>query len=479
MAKKIRKRTLSLESYLEKIVEEDISDNQDVQRMFCWENVMVNELIKTVLTDDYIPPIILGEEDLEEDVVQQYIVDGMQRSSALIKFRYGNYKITPSLEEPFIQYQRKMKDENNNICKDENGKVIWESIEYDLRRKTYEMLPPELKKMFDDYQIDITIHQHCTMAQISRLVRRYNNHRGMNQSQKAFTYIDLYARKIRTISENKFFKNCISCSGSERSKGTYERLVCESVMTTFFFNNWKKAAKDMSKFLNEKATEEHFEAIDQYLSRIENICKDNFTDVCVPKNVAVWVSVFKKFTEYGLDDSNFLEFIKEFKKVLHSKKINNISFDELNEHRNTKDKATLKEKIDILVSLMDEFLHNTNEKIFDVLDEYDPNQNIINFIKENVKEDVIEDDIEFYKSLLEDWSVEVDNSSKLLDEGNMKSLLAAIAYSVENELDEEVPAWMVSFFDRNSTYIENQKKNYTYMINDLNEFIRNKYQLAS
>ena len=77
------------------------------------------------------------------------------------------------------------------------------------------------------------------------------------------------------------------------------------------------------------------------------------------------------------------------------------------------------------------------------------------------------------------WKDKKITSSKLLDEGNMKSLLAAIAYSVENELDEEVPAWMVSFFDRNSTYIENQKKNYTYMINDLNEFIRNKYQLAS
>lgn len=479
MAKKIRKKTLSLESYLEKIVDEDISDNQDVQRMFCWENVMVNELVKTVLTDDYIPPIILGEEDLEEDVVQQYIVDGMQRSSALIKFRYGNYKITPSLEEPFIQYQRKMKDENNNICKDENGKVVWESIEYDLRRKTYEMLPPELKKMFDDYQIDITIHQHCTMPQISRLVRRYNNHRGMNQSQKAFTYIDLYARKIRTISENKFFKNCMNCSGSERSKGTYERLVCESVMTTFFFDNWKKAAKDMSKFLNEKATEEHFEVIDQYLSRIENICKDNFTDVFVPKNVAVWVSVFNRFTEYGLDDSNFLEFIKAFKKVLHSKKINNISFDELNEHRNTKDKGTLKEKIDILVSLMDEFLHNKIDKKIDMEVDCDVVQTTLEFIRENVKEDAIEDDVEFYKSLLEDWSVEVDNSSKLLDEGNMNSLLAAIAYSVENELDEEVPAWMISFFDRNSTYIKNQKENYTYMINDFNKFIRNKYQLAS
>ena len=42
MAKKIRKKTLSLDSYLEKIVEEDISDNQDVQRLFCWENGMVS-----------------------------------------------------------------------------------------------------------------------------------------------------------------------------------------------------------------------------------------------------------------------------------------------------------------------------------------------------------------------------------------------------------------------------------------------------
>ena len=135
MAKKIRKKTLSLESYLEEIVEEDISDNQDVQRLFCWENGMINELIKTVLTDDYIPPIILGEEDLDEDVVQQYIVDGMQRSSALVKFKYENYKITATLEDPIIQYQRKKKDENNKICKDEYGKVIWESVEYDLRRK--------------------------------------------------------------------------------------------------------------------------------------------------------------------------------------------------------------------------------------------------------------------------------------------------------------------------------------------------------
>ena len=105
-------------------------------------------------------------------------------------------------------------------------------------------------------------------------------------------------------------------------------------------------------------------------------------------------------------------------------------------------------------------------------------QDTLEFIKENVKEDVIEDDIELYKSLLEDWSVEVDNSSKLLEPGNNNSLLAVIAYSIENELDEEIPAWMMSFFKRNDTYIKDQKENYTYMVNDLSEFLRHKYELA-
>lgn len=492
MAKKIRKKTLSLDSYLEKIVEEDISDNQDVQRLFCWENGMINELIKTVLTDDYIPPIILGEEDLEEDVVQQYIVDGMQRSSALVKFKYENYKITSSLEDPIIQYQRKKKDENNKVCKDEYGKVVWESIEYDLRRKTYEMLPPELKKMFDDYQIDITIHQHCTMSQISKLVRRYNNHLGMNTSQKAFTYIDLYARKIRTISEeNKFFKNCISCSGKQESKGVRERLVCESVMTTFFFENWKSAIKNMSKFLNENATEDQFNAVDEYLSRIEEVCKDRFTEVFLPKNVIVWIPVFKEFTKYGLEDVRFKEFVEEFEGSLHEKDVDGVTFDELNEDRHPKAKSVLKSKIDTLIYLMKEYLHiekdeesfidvKENNVIEDVCTEHDT----LEFIKENVKEDVIDEDVEIYKISLNDWvkklqkDKKIDGSSKLLEPKNMNSLLAVVAYSFETNIDLEIPEWMVSFFERNDTYIKDQKENYTYMVNDLSEFLRHKYELV-
>lgn len=69
---KPRKQIYTLEMYLNKVREFDIRNDSDVQRQFVWSNEQVNELIVTVLTDDYVPPIILGEEDSS----QLWIVDG-------------------------------------------------------------------------------------------------------------------------------------------------------------------------------------------------------------------------------------------------------------------------------------------------------------------------------------------------------------------------------------------------------------------
>ena len=54
-----RKQTYTLDMYLKKNQKGDIDNNADVQRNFVWNNEQINELIVTVLTDDYIPPIIL------------------------------------------------------------------------------------------------------------------------------------------------------------------------------------------------------------------------------------------------------------------------------------------------------------------------------------------------------------------------------------------------------------------------------------
>lgn len=215
------------------------------------------------------------------------------------------------------------------------------------------------------------------------------------------------------------------------------------------------------------------------------MCKDNFTEVFVPKNVIVWIPVFKEFAKFGLDDIKFKDFVEEFEKSLYKKDVNGVTFDKLNEDRHTKGKAILKEKINILTALMKEYLHiKEDEECLvevgenNVIDNASSDQNALEFIKENVKEDVIDEDIELYKIQLDDWTVEVDNSSKLLEPENMNSLLAVVAYSFETNIDLEIPEWMVSFFNRNSTYIKDQKENYTYMVNDIGEFLRNKYELA-
>lgn len=148
---KIRKQTFSLDQYLKLMKAETIRTDQECQRLSGqWNPNMVNELIATVLTDNYIPPIILGEETMN-GITRQWIIDGLQRSSALSLFRYANTKITKNLDEYMVSYQRKIMDGNGNPKRDERGEIMWESVECDIRNKTYNQLPEELKDRFDGY----------------------------------------------------------------------------------------------------------------------------------------------------------------------------------------------------------------------------------------------------------------------------------------------------------------------------------------
>ena len=120
---KPRRQTYTLEMYLKKLKDQDIRQDQDVQRLSDqWSNAMMNELIITVLNDGYIPPVILGQ----EENYQMWVVDGLQRSTTLMKFRYGSYKITISVEAPIITYRAKVKDSDGEIMLDGNGDIVWE-----------------------------------------------------------------------------------------------------------------------------------------------------------------------------------------------------------------------------------------------------------------------------------------------------------------------------------------------------------------
>ncbi len=448
-----RKQTYTMSMYLNKIRDKDICNDAAVQRHFIWTKEQINELIVTVLMDDYIPPIILGEMESS----QLYIVDGGQRSAALNWFRNGNYKITSSIEDSIIRYKRKIKDENENI--------MWEDCTYDIKNKTYENFPIELKKKFDEYQIDTVIHEYCDMHKVSKYIKRYNNHSPMNTNQKAFTYIDKFAEYIRTILNSKFFIDYSNYTEAEKIKGTVERVIIETVMCTNHLEQWKKSTKKICSYLNLNATKDEFESLLKILKRLEKIITEDIKDIFNSKDSFLFLTLFDRFTCYEIEDIQFAEFLKEFKNNLrNNRKINNVLFDEIDKNKGTKDKNVIISKLQFLERLMLEFLNIDN---FDneITDNY-------TFIKENVNSNITKDDVEQYEEVLDDLTVNIDNSSKLLDKRNRVSLVALVAYSFENDID--LDEWIIDFFNKNDKYIINQKENYLHMKVNLEQFIANK-----
>ena len=126
-AKKVMPKTYSMKAFIEQMTDETIRCDADTQRYSeQWSAAEKNELIVTILTDDHVPEIILGEEKLEEGVAQLWLIDGLQRGSVCSEFRSDGYKITSQIEDSIIEYPAKCKDEKGRIQRDDDGNVIWE-----------------------------------------------------------------------------------------------------------------------------------------------------------------------------------------------------------------------------------------------------------------------------------------------------------------------------------------------------------------
>lgn len=359
----IRKQTFSLEQYLKEIKAEKIRTDQECQRLSGqWNANMVNELIATVLTDNYIPPIILGEETAN-GITKQWLIDGLQRSSSLSMFRYGNVRITKSLDEYMVTYQRKVLDINGNPKRDEKGELLWESVECDIRNKTYDQLPEELQDRFNSYQIETAIHQNCDTMEISKLVRKYNNHVAMNAAQKAFTYVDAFAREIREITENRFFKDVYICSRNDRKNGTIERVVGDMVILCNYPDQYKKETTKGFKWLNENGTISDFESVNMLLTRLAASLEDTreIRELFNSKHTHIFVAAFKAFTELGREDKEFGRFLEWFIGGGNESEIDGKTWDVLGIDRSTRDVSVVHTKLDYLKALLKMYFREAQE----------------------------------------------------------------------------------------------------------------------
>lgn len=480
--KTVRDQSYSLNDYLGYVNDGDICDNPDVQRLAgCFDNREVNELIYTVLTSDHIPELILAE--CNEDN-RTYITDGLQRTTMLMKFRHQNFKISSAIDNPIVEYMKKKRDENGNILKNERGQIELEEAEFNIKNKTFEMLPEELQKMFNDFQIRIVIHEDCTMKRISELIKRYNYQRAMTTPQQAFTYMDNYAVAARGITNKKFFIECEGYTPKERINGTIERIVSESVMCIYHFEDWKTSPKDVCKYLNKNSTEEEFIEFDKLIGRLGLIFNPNFNKIFTSKNSFIWFKLFNNFSSFGLPDSRFADFVNAFHNGISDavvenityKDIEDITYNKLNKQSGTKDRTLVEAKLSVLEKLMLDYLHINIEEAQSEKSESEE-ISALDFVRENVGQDVIQEDIEFCKEMLDELTLNVDNKSKLLDKQNHNSLIALVQYSNNNEID--LDDWIVNYFSRNSNYIMNQKQNFEKMLEDLNNYISKKEKVPA
>lgn len=442
-----RKQTYAMEMYLKKMKNGDIDNSADTQRNFVWKAEQINGLIRTVLLDDYMPPIILAE----EDNTRLHIADGGQRSATLNLFRYGNYKITSTIEDSVISYKKKVKQDDGNY--------VFEDADCDIKGKTYETLPPELQKVFDEYQIETVIHEHCDSEKTAKYIKIYNQQVSMNNNQKAYTYIYNFAGIINKIVQNEFFIKHSDFSDNEKNKAVRERAIMESVMCMFHFEKWNKNTKKIAQFLNDNASKDEFDVLNSNLSRLCNIITDQTKILFNSKDCFIWLTLFNKFTSYGMDDVEFGKFLDKFVNGLRQKEVDGKLFDTADSTGSTKDKSVIISKLHILETLMKEFLH--------IKEAVTPEAFISEMVDmpvDDVKEvmDIYEEDLDVLQRN------NIRDGSKLLDIANRLSLLAMVAYSYKNDVD--LDDWLEDYAANNNTYYMDQRKNYSHMVNDFKQY---------
>ena len=322
----------------------------------------------------------------------------------------------------------------------------------------------------------------------------------MNGNQKAITYINTVAGDIKKVAAHRFFKDCMSFKGKDRINGTSERIVIESLMFLNHFDSWKKDAKRQGMFLDTNSKKEDFEKLNSLLDELQEVVEDRHLELFKKKNSFLWISLFKEFKKYNLDNSRFDEFLTAFENGLNEKLVsipkptkisrklvNECSFNDLDAERSSKDKGYISTKIHIMKSLMEDYLKeyieesksekenvNDNTEVIEEnnVDKENTTNSVLSFIKENVSDDIDERDLECFEDTLDDLTIEVDNNSKLLESSNIKSLLAMVAYSFKK--DEDLDKWFPDYFSRNDDYFADQKENFLYMKEDFDEWTENK-----
>lgn len=472
---KVVKTQLMLGTVIKQFRTNVINKNHPLQRKpDQWSDEAKSGLAASVIKHEDIDSVKLCEQ-LIGDGFTNWLIDGLQRLTVLEEFKNNVFAISKSLRMPMIAYQ----------AEDGSGKVV----EYDLRGKKYKDLPDELKEEFDNFQVDIVKHLDCTNEEIAYHIDRYNKQTSMNTNQKNVLMMYKVVDSLKRVTKNRFFLDCGEYTAPERKKEVLNRVVEESIMLMFHSDSWKKNAA-MAKYLNENATEEEFNILEEELNRLQNVIDQNTNgQLFNSKNSFIWLAAFHKFTSYNVEDIKFADFLNEFQRTLHSKtfvEYENKSFDTYDDGKGTKDKKVVKAKLNMLEQLMKEYLHikeDKNEIVSNIEETNSETENnntnesdtksceldsTLEFIQNNVSKDVSNEDIEEYQDFMDSY---VNIDSELYKQCSM-ALMALTAYAYKCDRDVELGKWIENCQSRKWQNLSpSQEVNFKYMKRSFDNFV--------
>lgn len=454
----------------------DINCQYILQRKpFQWSNEERNRYICRILSNLPIPEIILCEQNLKGMTIS-HLIDGLQRLSYAEAFKENHFKVgSAGAERHLIQYREYILDENGDRILDEDGIPEFELKVCDVVGKSYKDLPDELKKRFNNFNINVTKFFNCTNEQIADHIRDYNNHSAMNNEQSGIVSISTdTARRIKTITEKcGFLKNCGKYTTTNRIKGKLDRMVAEMIMLLFHPNDWKSNVKATYKYLDENATKEEFDTLYSELDMLESVIEnagDEINSMFTTTYTPMWVAVFHNFLTSGKDLHNFVDFLNAYNSELKDTEVNGVSMADFKDQQSKK-KATITGKVELLIQLMNEFLHidtteTENNEVDNVKD--DAEDSLLSFVQKNANPDATEEDIDEYTDLV-DYCFN-HNQIKIdipLYQKCQMALIALMAYACKNNREDDFEKW-IKTYQNQTNFSLSQKDNYTYMKESMN-----------
>lgn len=482
---KIKRDTYMVSKLCGMIARGDLRDNHPQQRKSGqWDKTTRDNFIVTVIKNEDFDPIKICEQLTDEGIVL-WLIDGLQRSTTIENFKSGKFALGRNIDPYIIEYQETVKDKD--------GKTVYRNVSYDLRGKSYENLPEKLKEDFDNCPVDVRKHLDCTDEEVGRHIIRYNSGRAMVVAQKISAYMYNTAKYVKKLSGHAFFSDCANYSETKDRNGETDKVVSEAVMGLNFFDSWNKQAQKIGKHLNDNATEDMFNSFECYLDRLLEIITPETGKLFTTKNALILFMLFDRFTKKGLDDNKFqlfLENYQELKKVKveveHEYELvkgsgeytNTLSFAELDGCKSTKDKGVILDKLHILETVMDDFLHieAINENEIDNEEVVNEEDGLEVFVSEctGIDEKILRENMDWYISMLEDENGLKDrcirDGSRLLNRDNSLSLLAMVAYAESKE--KNLDGWLTEYAENNDEYLFDQKDNFFYMKEDFEEYLR-------